>query len=292
MDRDSVSVLAFSRASEYNEKKKRLFLPEEAEKGMEMKFVQRRERVLRLLEHNELLTIGQLVEQLGVSEATIRRDVKSMEATGDLRRCWGGVRRVDTPESLRQGTLRTPCPPGGHCSIGQLAAAQLRDNELIFIGSGTTTLAMIPYIQSRNIHVITNGIPQLEALHRRRIQALLLCGFFKEYSRSVVGKETVEMLRAYRFDRAFLGANGLDERLCPLSADEYEDAIKTLCIRQSRSTYLMVTGEKFHRTAYYTIPEQTAREVEIITDQPPFPSPHWRDHGGACIGRTGLLLNE
>lgn len=254
-----------------------------------MKYAQRKEKVLAMLQKNETLSIQKLVDILGSSEATVRRDVIRMEESGLLERCWGGVKRLNTPENTRKSNLQTAFPTLKHEIIGQTAAAQLKENELIFIGSGTTTLAMIPFIQNRKIQVITNGIPQLEALYQKGIKALLLSGFFKEYSHSLVGKETVEMLRRYRFDQAFLGANGVDANYNLLSGDDYEDRIKTACIRQSRSVYLLVSGEKFHRTAMYAISPETAANVTIITDEPPDANAAWKKRDKAFMAKMSDL---
>lgn len=254
-----------------------------------MNFDQRRDKILSLLDINDTLSIQELVNLLGSSPATVRRDVVQLEQQGLLERYWGGIRRIATPKSVRENDLKYQKMGETHVNIGRIAAAQIQDNELVFIGSGMTTLAMIPFIDRKNIQVVTNGIPQLEALHRKNIPALLLCGFFKEYSRSVVGKETVEMLRGYKFDRAFVGAHGVDDQYSPLSADEYEDTIKTLCIRQSRYTYLLLGQEKFHRTAFYAIPPEMAKDVTIITDVPPALSSKWTPMGKGYTARIGEL---
>ena len=254
-----------------------------------MKFTDRKEKILSLLDIYETMTIQQLVDLLAISPATVRRDVVRMEENGELQRYWGGIQRKQTPENLRKNSLQHQISDANYMVIAQIAAEQIQDNELIFIGSGTTTLAMIPLIKNKNIHVITNGIPQLEALHRKNIQSLLLCGFFKEYSRSLVGKETIQMLQGYKFDRAFLGVNGIDDQLSLLSADEYEDSIKTLCIHHSKSTYVLAGKEKFHRTAYYAVSNKTAENVMLITNYPEYCSDKWTEVSGGYIGRIGDL---
>lgn len=256
-----------------------------------MKYTQRREKILALLETNDNVSVQKIVAMLNYSEATARRDIVQMEKDGDVKRTWGGIQKIDTAQKSRNENLKNRFWESDYAQIGQRAAEEIQNNELIFIGSGATTLAMIPFIKNKKIQVITNGIPQLEALHRQNIQALLLCGFFKEYSRSVVGKETVEMLRNYHFDRAFLGANGLDDQFCPLSADEYEDSIKTICILQSQSTYLLVNHQKFSKKAYYSIPKELAKNVRIITDCPPSGTGNWIKCENSYIGRIGDLIN-
>lgn len=257
-----------------------------------MHYDHRKETILSALKSAEQLSIQQLTHMTGASEATIRRDLTAMEREGLIRRCWGGVCPPDTPANVRRSNLQNRTLTAAHQVIGKAAAACIRDNELVFIGSGTTTLAMIPYIQNKRIHVITNGIPQMEALHEKGIQTLLLCGFFKEYSRSLVGKETVNMLRSYHFDRAFFGANGLNSNLDLLSADEYEDAIKTISIHQSRQAYVLCDHRKFGHTAFYLIPRDYAKDVTLITDRPEIPADCWQAQGGAYLARIGDLFER
>ncbi|MGB4610680.1 MAG: DeoR/GlpR family DNA-binding transcription regulator [Saccharofermentanales bacterium] len=255
-----------------------------------MRKEKRRAHIMEMLQHSNTVLIQDIVDATGVSEATIRRDIIYLESVGALKRFWGGVQRLETPDNLRKAGLISYKSRHDFDAIGRLAASRLKDNQLIFIGSGMTTLSMIPYIKNRSISVITNGIPQLEALYEKRIQALLLCGFFKEYSRSLVGKEALEMLAKYKFDHAFLGVHGIDDKLNLLSADNYEESIKKICIRQSRQTYLLADKSKFSRTAYYALPAEEARDTILITDQKPFEHPEWIEKDGGYIGKIENLL--
>ena len=209
-----------------------------------MKYSQRREIVLTMLDTSDTLSVQEIVAALGASEATVRRDIARMEQEGALVRSWGGVHRADTPENERKRTLETRRPGPEHLAMGRIAASYVRDGDTIYVGAGISTLAMIPYIVARNVHAVTNGIPQLEALNRAGIDTLLLCGFFKEYSRSLVGRETVEMLARYRFDCAFMGAHGLSEDLDILSGDAYEAEIKSLILVGSERSYLLLDHTK------------------------------------------------
>lgn len=231
-----------------------------------MIYNERRSRILEFLDINESVTYKELSNYLGVSEATIRRDLSAMEKQSDLIRFWGGARRnPDRP--IKHSTISQGMISEDKRIIGEIAASYVMPNELIFIGSGTTTLAMIDYIKIANITVITNGIAQIEALKRKNIQAFLLCGFLKEYSRAVAGRQTVEMLSSYHFDKAFFGANGFDSNLSLLSADEYEHDIKQVGIRNSTESFVLVDHKKFDCFAMYRIPRQELGKISIITDQ-------------------------
>ena len=240
-----------------------------------MKYNKRRTKILELLDINEKMSYTQLAESLDVSQATIRRDLVFLEKEHAIERYWGGAKRT------RNVTVRTRSIMDGVITenlriIGEIAGGMVQDQEVIFIGSGLTTLTMIDNITATDITVVTNGIPQLESLKEKGISALLLCGYLKEYSRAVVGQQTIEMLLKYRFDKAFLGINGLDEDYGLLSADEFEHNIKRAVIRNSRQSYILASERKFNRTAKYTIPAASARHLTLITNKPMSPDKNWK----------------
>lgn len=226
----------------------------------------RRGKILEYLDLNESATYQELADYLGRSEATIRRDLAAMDKKQEITRFWGGARR-SPDRQVKSGSGLRELLSEEKRTIGKIAAGFVGTNELIFIGSGTTTLAMIPYMSGGNITVITNGIPQLEALTKKNIQAFLLCGFLKEHSRAVVGRQTVEMLSTYRFDKAFFGANGFDSNLSLLSADEYEHDIKKIGIKNAAESYVLVDHNKFDCFAMYRTPMQELGHISIITDR-------------------------
>ena len=152
--------------------------------------------------------------------------------------------------------------------IGEIAASKVKDGELIFMGAGKTTLAMAEYLTAEDITVITNGIPQLEALAKRNINVFLLCGYFKEFSRSVVGYQTVKMLETYHFDKAFTGVRGIDKNYQLLSRDGYEHNIKKICIQNAQEAYVLADHSKYNRTAMFVTEEEQTSRLNYITDFP------------------------
>lgn len=228
----------------------------------------RKNKILELLAESEVVEKKRLEEELGVSPSTVQRDLLAMEKEGLLVRFWGGARRGSNSKLYRRN-MEERSVTSSMQVIGEIAASRVSDGELIFMGPGKTTLAMAEQIRARNITVITNGIPQLQALSKRSINVFLLCGFFKEYSCSVVGRQTIDMLASYRFDKAFLGVKGFDRDGCPLSGDEYEYEIKNICIQNATETYILADHTKFNRTAMYVTDPELARDLNIITDQKP-----------------------
>lgn len=251
-----------------------------------MKYNKRRTKILELLDINEKMSYAQLTESLDVSEATIRRDLVFLERENAIERYWGGAKRSQTApvrtRNVNDGVIRE-----NFRIIGEIAGGLVQEQDQIFIGSGLTTLTMIDYIPTTNIVVVTNGIPQMERLKQRGINALLLCGFLKEYSRAVVGRQTTEMLKGFRFDKAFLGIHGLSEDYALLSADEYEHEIKRIAIRNSKKSYVLAGERKFRCTAEYAIPATEAKRTTLITNRPMSEDKTWKKVSRGYTARIG-----
>ncbi|MDD3251342.1 MAG: DeoR/GlpR family DNA-binding transcription regulator [Lachnospiraceae bacterium] len=251
-----------------------------------MKYNKRRTKILELLDINGKMSYTQLAESLDVSQATIRRDLVFLEKENAVERYWGGAQR-NHHAPVRTRSIMDGVITENLRIIGEIAGGLVQDQEMIFIGSGLTTLTMIDYIQTTKLTVVTNGIPQLESLKQKGINALLLCGFLKEYSRAVVGRQTLDMLREFRFDKAFLGVNGLDEGYGLLSADEYEHDIKKIAIRNSKQSYILAGERKFNRTAMYTIPASATKRAILITNKPMSEDRTWKTASRGYTTRIG-----
>ena len=132
-----------------------------------MKYEQRKDKMLKLLKNSEIVNMETLVEELRSSQATIRRDIVRLEKEGLIKRYWGGIKRIESENDLRARSLNHLFDDAT-ASIGKKAASLIRTGDLVYIGSGATTLAMIQYLnKAMKITVVTNGIPQLEALYEK-----------------------------------------------------------------------------------------------------------------------------
>lgn len=259
-----------------------------------LSYRQRRNRILSLLSISDSLGVGELAELMGCSLATARRDVAQLESEGMVERYWGGLRRRLTADASERGQdLQNLRPNVSHMAIGKYAAGRVRQGDLIFIGSGTTTLAMVPFLEHLDIRVVTNGIPQVEALSRLGIDAFLLGGSYKGFSRSIVGREAVEMLKGMKFSRAFFGVNGIGVSYSILSADKWEDEIKRQAIIRSRYAYALVGAEKFGMAGRYSIDAADAFGTELVTDRRPDASTAWINDGRIWHAPLlSLVVNE
>ncbi|MCY8110968.1 DeoR family transcriptional regulator, partial [Bacillus spizizenii] len=82
--------------------------------------------------------------------------------------------------------------------------------DCIYLDAGTTTLHMIDFMdKSKDIVVVTNGVMHIEALIRKEISFYLLGGYVKHRTGAVIGGASLIAMDQYRFDKSFLGTNGV-----------------------------------------------------------------------------------
>jgi DeoR family transcriptional regulator of aga operon len=109
---------------------------------------ERRQQLLRWIERNGRISVAQICEHFGVSEATARRDLEALAEEGNIQRVHGGailIRQAPPEPPLFQREREQFLEKQ---RIGQAAAALVQDGETIFLASGTTTLAVAYHLRS------------------------------------------------------------------------------------------------------------------------------------------------
>src|SRR5579863_4229981 len=122
-------------------------MPGPAERPGDAMLEPERQQIIRkLVQERSVVSVMDLVEILGASEATVRRDINGMAEAGELRRIHGGVEAL-TPrhESHLVGTpfeLNQEVGVAQKRAIAQAAVGLIADGSSIIINGGTTTYAM------------------------------------------------------------------------------------------------------------------------------------------------------
>lgn len=209
--------------------------------------IERHELILRNLELKTKLTYEEIQSFLNVSMATIRRDVDKLNRNMLLSKVTGGVvstskinveKEVDTKflENIKEKHV-----------IAKKASSLISNNDFIFIDAGTTSYYMIDFLKGKNITVVTNGLMHLSKLSSYKIKTILIGGEVK-YSTSVIcGIEAVNNLQKYRFQKSFIGVNGIDIKLGYMTPDINEALIKENVIKQSAISYVLADSSKFNK---------------------------------------------
>lgn len=171
---------------------------------------QRRERIQAYLATNKVVATSDLCTLLGVSEATVRRDLEWMENQGLVERTHGGAilnKRVNLEQEYKQRAQRFP---DAKRKIGSLAASLIEDGDIVFINSGTTTTQLIRQIRiDADVTVITNNLIAVLDAGEVEYELLLIGGSYQPRSNSVAGRFAITNLSQVYASKAFIGVDGI-----------------------------------------------------------------------------------
>ncbi|HEU0293700.1 MAG TPA: DeoR/GlpR family DNA-binding transcription regulator [Anaerolineales bacterium] len=172
---------------------------------------ERQRQILSRLTRQGRLSVTEIVEQFSISEATARRDLESLAAQGKVQRVHGGVMAVEQAPPELPILERNNEQPEEKARIGLAAANLIGDKETVFLGSGTTVLAVARNLRDRrNLTVITNSLPVLNMLAGiNGITVISLGGMLRESEMSFIGHITEQALNEIRADKVIMGTRGL-----------------------------------------------------------------------------------
>jgi DeoR/GlpR family transcriptional regulator of sugar metabolism len=205
---------------------------------------QRRKQIQVFLEVNQVARSATLSEQLGVSEATIRRDLEWLEREGKLERTHGGAiltqRMPVEPEYARSAEAY----PEEKRWIGRVAAALVEDGDTIFLNSGTTIAQVASHLRLRtdltNTTVITNSLTATLEMAGAGFEVILLGGQFRTRAHSTFGHFATGMLRHVTADKAFIGVDGLTLRYGCTTPASAEAEVAQVMIERTHGPVIIV----------------------------------------------------
>ncbi len=231
----------------------------------------RQQQIAQLVQERRRITVVELSQHFGVSEATIRRDLILLENGGEIQRAHGGALAVDHAASSLPVISRIVHHEEEKKRIGRAAAQLIRDGETVFVGSGTTTLEVARNLQDRsNLTVITNALNIASQFARNQnIDLVIAGGLFQHSELSMIGHITEQALKELRADKVVMGidAINIDEGLT--STHLPETLTDRAIIRFAPEVILVADHSKFSQMAPALVAPITAISTLVTDDKVP-----------------------
>jgi len=170
----------------------------------------RREKIREYLLANRSAEVKELSRFLDTSEATIRRDVLALLKESGFKRTRGGLCIDDSKTELsvaQRGYLQTDKKR----VIGKKAAELIHDGEVVFLGTGSTTVEVAKNLAGRrNLTVISNSFPIIAALvDDPGINLVVTGGALRRPEMSFIGHIVEKALSELRADKVIIGIQGI-----------------------------------------------------------------------------------
>ena len=228
--------------------------------------VDRRHVILERVADEQTIHVGALARELGVSEMTIRRDIRRLERDGFLRQTYGGATAHLTRALDVAFNARALQHPREKRLIAVRAASLIDGARTIFFGVGTTIEQFARYFHARpELTVVTASLPTASLLGTRSVRTVAVGGEIVRDDLTATGPIAVATLERYRFDVAVIGAAGVSARwgITELSDDEAD--VQRMAIRRAERLIVLADGSKVGETHGAVVALADAIE-SLVTD--------------------------
>ncbi len=227
---------------------------------------QRRERLRLLVETRRAARLEELSQALGVSQATVRRDLDELASAGRLRRVHGGAVAIDERPSEAVFDVKVAEASQEKARIAARAVELLAPDDTVYLDSGSTVLEAARLLRGwTRLTVVTNSLPAANELAGRGPRLIVLGGELRPTSMALVGPLTQPLLEHLHVDRALMGtfALSLDEGLT--TTDPSEAYTKELVMARAREVILLADSRKVGTRSFVNAGRLEAVDV-LVTD--------------------------
>ena len=226
--------------------------------------------ILSAVQDRPVVTVVDLCALTGASEATIRRDIATLDAQKKLRRVRGGAESINPPQIVglagRPFVFNEQMNIAQKQAIARAAVALCEDGEPIIINGGTTTFQMVHPLATRRLQVFTNSFPIAEHLLKHSKNTILLPGgaIYREQN-IILSPFDNDVSKNFYARRMFMGAQGVGP-LGLMEADPLLIQAEQKLIGQAEELVLLVDSTKFrNRSSLVLCPLK--RVHTLITDE-------------------------
>lgn len=229
----------------------------------------RHKRILESLAVSGQLEVSALATELGCSEKTIRRDLEQLESAGRLQRVHGGAIATDdngiVPIEQRFDRERR-----AKQTIAGLAIDRIPEGAMVFLGGGSTTLAIAGRLAGRPpVTVATNMIDIAQVLDRDgRHRVFLTGGELIAATHTLRGAETLQFIDARLFDLVISGATGIDPDHGVMGPTDWHLTCTALLLRRTRRFMVVAASSKVGQRDRYRLCELSDIDT-LVTDRRP-----------------------
>jgi len=239
-----------------------------ADRGTAVIASSRQTRLLERLQSRAYADTQDLSAFLGVSEATVRRDLVDLEARGLIRRTHGGAMPLAQITSEFPNNERMGRNAAEKARIGKVAADLVAPGDAVFLDAGTTTLQVASQLSHRDgLTFVTNGTDISACLAGAGVQRLFVTGGeYYDFNHSLTGALAAEQIRRFNVDKLFLSVSAVDLRRgqITISHPALAEAQRAM-IEIAQEVIVVADHSKFTRNALTVIAPLEAVN-RIVTD--------------------------
>ena len=230
---------------------------------------QRKAHILNVLKRDGQIVAKTFSQDLGLSEDTIRRDLRELAAEGLLQRVHGGA--LPTSPAIADFAARQHISSRQKAAIGQAAARLVRTGQVIFVDGGTTAVQLVRHLPKDLKATVITHSPSIavELAEHSGIETILVGGRMFRHSLVAVGAATMDAISRIQADTFFMGVTGL-HTVKGLSTGDYEEAqIKKAIMARAAETIVLASNEKLNAASPYVIASLASAHGIVVDNKAP-----------------------
>jgi DeoR/GlpR family transcriptional regulator of sugar metabolism len=232
---------------------------------MRMLAAERHEVLLDRLNRDGKLVARDLASDLGISEDTIRRDLRDLAAAGLCQRVYGGALPVSP--AIGNYKARQGINSDGKRRVARTAAALITPGSTVILDGGTTTLAVVAELPPQLHATVVTHSPTIASalIDHAHIEVYLIGGRLFKHSAVACGAAAVEAAQLVNADLFLLGVTGVHAQTGLTTDDSDEAAMKRALASRAADTYVLASSEKIGAASWFTV-LPLSKVAGIVTD--------------------------
>ena len=216
--------------------------------------------------------VGYLAERLGVSDETVRRNIKALQEKSQVRKVHGGV-------LLAEGLTLTEQPfqarMDEHAEAKRQIAAKLAeiidDGDSLFLDIGSTSAYAASALRDhRNLYVVTNSLTVASTLAARNGNRVFFAGGeLRGHDGGAFGQDAISFVRRFNVQYAVFSAGAINCEVGVMLHDINEADLLAEAMPRAQTRILLADSSKFGIRAPIAINDATSIDILITETAPP-----------------------
>lgn len=230
---------------------------------------QRKHLILERLRRDGQVVAKHVSQELGLSEDTIRKDLRELAQEGRLQRVHGGA--LPSSPAMADYAGRQQLATAGKIAIGRTAARMVQTGQVVLLDGGTTALQVAHHLPPDLRATVVTHSPTIAValVPHPTIEVVLIGGRLFKHSIVAVGAATIEALGHIRADVYFMGVTGIHAEAGLSTGDLEEAHVKRALMRSAADTILLASAEKLNAASPFVIAPVTEVSGLIVEQDTP-----------------------
>ncbi|MBC8074705.1 MAG: DeoR/GlpR transcriptional regulator [Chloroflexales bacterium] len=214
---------------------------------------QRKQHILDVLRRDGQVIAKQLSQELGLSEDTIRRDLRELAQEGLLQRVHGGA--LPASPAVVDFARREELSIDAKRAIGKAAAQLIKEDQVVFVDGGTTAVQLVRHLpRTLRATIVTHSARiAVDLVDHPYIEVILIGGRLFKHSIVSVGAAALEAIGHIRADIYFMGVTGIHPEEGLSTGDLEEAYVKQAFCKRAADTYVLASHEKLGAASQYVV---------------------------------------